>query len=72
MRGSIAFGRESLRGPLTTSPRTFEIMADTQEKCVICERVDERARMHHVGIEYLYGDDVGSLYVCSSPHPPPE
>lgn len=67
MSGHSAFGRESLRGPLTNSPRTFPVLSPEQETCHICGRIDMRAQMHQAGYE-----DDGILYVCSSPHPPPE
>ncbi len=71
MKGSIGFGRESVRGPLLASPRTFPVLTPAQETCHICGRVDMRAQMHQAGWDDDY-DNPDRLYVCSDAHPPPE
>jgi hypothetical protein len=63
--GFIGFGRESTPGPETTVRKTYRVLTSMQEMCEICERIDERARMHYVGCD----DDGAGLYVCDAAHP---
>lgn len=69
MSGFIGFGRQSTPGPATTVTKTYRFLTSTQEECSICERVDERDRMHYVGCDDHGGDE---RYVCDASHPAEE
>jgi hypothetical protein len=58
------FGKQTTGGPATAPTRFYPVIQSHQEMCEVCDRIDDRERMHLVTLDES-GD---GIYVCDKAH----